>query len=113
MFKQGAIVLIPFPFTDLTAVKVRPAIVLSKKVLDNDIIVCFISSKKPRRLAPADIFIKKTERDFEKTGLKVDSVVRVGKIATLDKKIVLGELGEVNTTTRKNINNKLKFVLGI
>jgi len=81
MFKKGTVVLIPFPFTDLTAVKVRPAVILSKPTKGDDVIVSFISSRKVKKLQSTDIQIKRTEKDFDKTGLKTDSIIKIGKIA--------------------------------
>ncbi|MEM3388199.1 MAG: hypothetical protein QW491_02100 [Thermoproteota archaeon] len=51
---KGKIVLVPFPFTDLTAVKLRPALVLFEG--ERDVVVAFISSRVPRELKPTDVF---------------------------------------------------------
>ena len=84
---KGRIVLVPFPFTDLSGLKVRPALVLHVSK-GEDCVVAFISSARGRK-SPFEISIKATNQN----GLKVDSVLKVDKIATLQKKIVLGELG--------------------
>ena len=52
MSKKGKIVLIPFPFTDLSASKVRPAVIVSNFSQGEDIIVAFISSLKHRTQKP-------------------------------------------------------------
>lgn len=91
MFEFGAIVLVPFPFTDLSATKVRPALVVSRKPSrGSDVILCFISSKKFPKGAP----VIRLAADHV-TGLKVPSAVRLDKIATLDRRVILGELGRV------------------
>lgn len=90
MLEFGTIVLVPFPFTDLSATKVRPALVVSKPSHVADVILCFISSQKIRKGIPAI----RLSADGA-TGLKVPSVVRLDKIATLDRRIILGELGRV------------------
>ena len=84
MFNFGKVILVPFPFTDLSGYKVRPAVVISNKNSGEDIILAFISTntKKKRRF---EVFVKMNE----KNGLKADSVVLVSKIATLEKKVVL------------------------
>ena len=84
---KGRIVLVPFPFTDLSGQKVRPALVLHVSK-GEDSIVAFISSARGRKY-PFDVSIQATNRN----GLKMDSVIKVDKIATLQKKIILGEIG--------------------
>ena len=112
MFKQGAVVLIPFPFTDLSASKVRPAVIVSKHNEGDDVVVAFISSQKPPRLHRFDVLIADDGHGFASTGLKTTSVIKAAKLATLDKKIILGELGALNP---KNINvvcKKLGLLFG-
>ncbi|WP_144060554.1 hypothetical protein [Archaeoglobus sulfaticallidus] len=50
---KGKIVSIPFPFTDLSALKFRPALVLYES--NKDVVVAFISSKIPRQSAESDV----------------------------------------------------------
>ena len=89
MFAFGSIVLTRFPFTDLTGDKRRPALVVSR---DNDrrsdLVVCFITSV-PRE-GPDTAAIAATSG----TGLKVPSVVRFDKLATLDCAVIAGRLGD-------------------
>jgi mRNA interferase MazF len=89
VFAFGSIVLTRFPFTDLSGDKRRPALGVSR---DNDrrsdLVVCFITSV-PRSgpdTAPLDA--------LPGTGVKVPSVVRFDKIATLDRSVIAGKLGE-------------------
>ena len=82
---KGKIVLIPFPFTDLSGHKVRPALVLHNQKSGEDCIVSFISSVAEKKLGLFDIAAASSEQN----GLKTDSVINVNKIATLQKKIIL------------------------
>ena len=88
MFPFGSIVLTRFPFTDLSGDKRRPALVVSR---DNDrrpdLVVCFITSVP--RMGPDMAPIAATKE----TGLKVPSVVRFDKLATLDRSVVVGRIG--------------------
>jgi mRNA interferase MazF len=84
--KAGHIVLLPFPFTDLKGVKLRPALVLV--VSKVDVTVAFITSN----LAQRDAFDLVIEPDAQNR-LHVTSVVKVKKLATIDKSLVEYKLG--------------------
>ncbi|MCS7138966.1 MAG: type II toxin-antitoxin system PemK/MazF family toxin [Crenarchaeota archaeon] len=102
---KGKIVLVPFPFTNLTAVKLRPALVLFEG--ERDVVVAFISSRIPDELKPTDVLIKETHPDFKITGLKTSSVIKLDKIATLLKSMIIGEIGEIGPQIKKEINEKI------
>ena len=103
MYKQGSIVLIPFPFTDLSGVKVRPAVIVSSKTIGDDIIVAFISTNTKKK-GKFEVFLKMNTEN----GLKSNSVVVVSKIATLEKKTILGEIGQVSHVEIEQIQGKIK-----
>ena len=88
MFPFGIIVLARFPFTDLSGDKRRPALVVSR---DNDrrsdLVVCFITSVP--RSGPDMAPLAATAE----TGLKVPSLVRFDKLATLDRHVIAGKIG--------------------
>jgi mRNA interferase MazF len=102
---KGDIVLVPFPFTDLTGQKVRPALVLSVSKRGEDCIVAFISSQKSKRGAFDVLVVSSTSN-----GLKADSIIKVDKMATLQKKIVLGELGALESGILSYVDKKLKGI---
>ena len=108
---KGKIVLIPFPFTDLSATKLRPALVLYEG--DRDVIVAFISSKIPPEIFDTDVVIARTHLEFPLTGLKVDSVVKLDKVATLSKNLIIGEIGEIGPKLKDEINKKLRGIFQI
>lgn len=113
MFKRGTIVLVPFPFTDLSDEKVRPAVIISAKLRGDDVVVAFISSQRRIRLEPTDLALTSNNPGFQKSGLKTDSIIRLGKIATLDKKLILGELGQLDFNLQQQLSRKLKLLLGL
>jgi mRNA interferase MazF len=89
-FVKGDIVIIPFPFTDLSGNKKRPAFVMTDLIGD-DIIVCKITSKyKSDPLA-----LPLGARDFISGSLPVDSFIRPNKIFTADKNIILSVAGHL------------------
>ncbi len=98
--KKGKNVLIPFPFTDLKGNKNRQAVVLYANELD--VTVCFITTELKWQEA-FDILLTPTI----KNGLKVTSIIRVCKIATIDTDLILGELGELTQMQIKDLNKSL------
>ncbi|MDP2750819.1 MAG: type II toxin-antitoxin system PemK/MazF family toxin, partial [Nanoarchaeota archaeon] len=109
MYKVGDIILTPFPFTDLSGNKVRPALILGVQDVGDDVTVCFISSVIHDKLHKFDVLVDPKDKDFNKTGLKLKSVIKIVKIATLDKIVVLGKMGMLDL---KNLN-KVKEILKI
>src|SRR4030042_5812407 len=92
---KGKIVLVPFPFTDLTAAKLRPALVIYEG--EKDAVMAFISSTIPSEPSEVDILITKGHPSFRKTGLKVDSVIKLDKIATVLERILYAVFFHLNS----------------
>jgi mRNA interferase MazF len=106
---KGDIVLVPFPFTDLSGQKVRPALVLFSGLRGDDCIVAFISSLKEKRPQRFDVPVAASKQN----GLKIYSMIKVNKIATLQRKIALGELGKLEPPLMVHVNKKLRQLFQI
>jgi mRNA interferase MazF len=102
---KGKIVVIPVPFSDLRGSKRRPALVLHE--YRDDLVVAYISSKVPKNLSPTDVLVSHKSASFKRTGLLTDSVIMLGKPATIDRQLVLRVLGEVDDDLKEEINIKL------
>ena len=88
MFPFGSIVFARFPFTGLSGDKRRPALVISRgNDRRPDLVVCFITSVQ--RSGPDMAAIPATAG----SGLKVLSLVRFDKLATLDRSVIAGRIG--------------------
>ena len=92
-FVKGDVVIIPFPFTDLSGAKKRPAFVVADLPGD-DIIVCQITSKSKFDPFALPIGVP----DFISGGLPTDSFIRPNKIFTADKNIILAVAGRLDET---------------
>lgn len=106
MYKKGTIILTPFPFVDLSTSKVRPALILSKKPVNNYVTIAFISSQVSGKRPKGEMFLP--IKSDVKNGLKMDSVIVCSKIATLDKRVVLGEMGKASRSIMKKVDYSLK-----
>jgi mRNA interferase MazF len=107
-FSQGDVVLVPFPFTDLSAVKQRPALVLSPERLNNvrsDLIVAAITSQIPDALGEDEILL--SDADQRKAGLPKASIIKLGKIFTIHQGLIRKKLGRVSDPILENILQKL------
>lgn len=102
---QGDIILCPFPFSDQHAHKVRPALVVAKKPLDNHVILGFISSKSFEK-SPYDIQCKPSSTN----GLKVISTIRLSKIVAIDGQLVFGKMGRISDLDIKKVQSILKKI---
>lgn len=92
----GDIVLLKFPFTDTKTFKKRPALIIND-FNDGDIIVCRITSQIYTTLN--DIFVD----NWEKSGLKLPSVIRVHKLATLEKDMVEIIMGQIDISIKEKV----------
>ncbi len=110
---RGDIVLVPFPFTDLTARKVRPAVIISPDPQGADVLVAFISSVTPPTLAPTDWVVRAGDSEFAATGLKTTSVFRLGKLLTLHQSLILRRLGRVGPSTQRELDGRLRRAVGL
>jgi mRNA interferase MazF len=104
---KGDIVLVQFPFSDLSQTKLRPALVLVVSKTIDEITLCFISSQNPHSLTSDEFALAKSDDEFSQTGLKTDSKVRVAKIITLEHKLILRKIGELGHKQTKKLNQTL------
>lgn len=92
--KPGDIILVDFPFTIPKQSKVRPAVVITRtKDKYHDIVICAISSIAPGKISNREILIRKNDPSFVQTGLRVDSVIKIDRIATLRQANVITKIG--------------------
>lgn len=80
-YKWGGVVLVAFPLTDVSGTRRRPGLVLYDSG-DEDVMLARITTQQPRHRT--DIRLS----DWKATGLIVDSVVRLSKVATVKKSLV-------------------------
>lgn len=109
----GDVVLILFPFTDMSDTKVRPALVVSSATQlrqGPDAIFMAITANVSNQ-KPTDFFLDQTHPEFSATGLKKPSVFRVEKIHCLEKKLAVRRLGTVGPGIRSEISSRVNAVL--
>jgi mRNA interferase MazF len=105
-FIKGDIVVIPFPFSDLSGSKKRPAIVLTD-LQGDDIILCQITSQQTKDKYA--IAIK--DLDFKTGYLPAPSNIRPNRIFTADKNIIIKKVATLNENTVNTVIQKLISIL--
>ena len=102
---KGSIILAWFPFTDFSAEKLRPALVLFEGYLD--VTVAYISGEIPAKLLPSDLLILPGTSSYTSAGLKETSVLSIDKISIIDKNKTAGILGVADDDLKREINAKI------
>ncbi len=111
---KNSIILVPFPFDDFSATKVRPALCLTSEIGKlNHVIIAFISSKMPDDLIYSDVIIKKHSDYWKGTGLIVDSVIRLHKMVTIPKSLIRRKLGRINKDAERIVSDKIRQLFEI
>jgi mRNA interferase MazF len=112
---RGDIILVSFPFTDLSGQKVRPALVLAPSSVQ-DIIVAFITSQTgmpSQATDQAECRLSPGHPEFRGTGLKDASTVRLDKLATLHRGLVHRRLGRIGAETGATVASALRYVFAL
>ena len=97
---KGDIVLIPFPFSDLSGSKKKPAVILIESV--EDVTIAFITTQIKWN-SENDILLQPSDLN----GLKKVSLIRLNKLATIDKGLVIGRLGSLERSLIGLLNRNL------
>ena len=107
MIEEGQVVLFRFPQTDLKQGKMRPALVLRKLPGSyDDWLICMISSRL-YQVQTVDDVISVDDADFQDTGLKRESVVRVSRLAVIEGAVLEGAIGQISATRLQRIRTKI------
>jgi len=107
MFNQKDIVLIPFPYSDLSVSKKRPALIISNEKINRmqDRICCLVTTKSHKN----DLIIKKDS--FEEGTLPFKSFVRPHRIFTIHENAIIKKLCKINNNLHISVINKLNEYL--
>ena len=110
--EQRSIILIPFPYTDLTGAKKRPALVISSLDFNSksDDLVCCLITSNPEERQPA---IKITNKDMESGHLEFESKIKPYRLFTINKSLVYKFLGRLNLPKSKIVIDEINEIINI
>ncbi len=109
---KGKIVLIQFPFDDLSSSKVRPAYCLTNQIGGyQHIIFALITSRIPENPLHTDIILRPENPDFMMSGLRKSSAIRLDHLVTLRSSLIQRELGSLSLKPQTLIVDILSDIL--
>jgi mRNA interferase MazF len=109
-YSFGDIVLVPFPFTDQTSSKKRPAVIISSSSYHQrkqDLIIMAITSQ----LHLAHSSIEYEIQNWQNAGLLNPSIIK-SVVTTLDQSLVLKKLGKLSGVDQKALKKLINTILG-
>lgn len=109
-FEFGDIVLVPFPFTDQSATKKRPAVVISSHTYNTerpDLIIMAVTSQ----IKPTAIIGEVIVQDWQGAGLLKPSAIKP-VITTIEKPLVIRTMGRLKEGDQKAVRGSLEVILG-
>jgi len=108
MKRSGQVVLFRFPQTDLDTGKLRPALLLGKLPGEyDDWLICMVSSQIHHAAPEFDEVIREGDSDFSSSGLKAASVIRVGRLAVVEGRVLPGAIGQIAPERLERIKRHL------
>ena len=112
-FKRGDIILVPFPFTDFSTFKQRPALIISSNAFNRsreDVILVALTSQTESASKGGNYHIKGAEQ--KRSGLLREGVVLVGKVVTIDQRLIRNRLGSLSPKTLVEISKRISKIIG-
>jgi mRNA interferase MazF len=109
-YEFGDVVLVPFPFTDQSTTKQRPAVVISSAAYQrerHDLIILAITSQVRAAATVGEVSVK----DWKQAGLIKPSVMKP-VIATIERRLVRKRMGTLSTDDQQTLRAALTEIIG-
>ncbi|HEX8845577.1 MAG TPA: type II toxin-antitoxin system PemK/MazF family toxin [Pyrinomonadaceae bacterium] len=100
--KEGDVALTPVPQAD-GKIKNRPAIILREMPPYRDFLVCGVSTQLHQQVKDFDETISPSDADFPSSGLKSESLIRLGFLAVLPRSSIAGSIGSISSERHKRL----------
>lgn len=106
-YLKGDVILVRYPFTDLSGSKVRPSVVVSAPHVSNDVLIVPLTSKSSSLFAGEFVL-----EDWGDAGLNVPSIVKRG-VYTIEDRLVIKKIGSLSRADSNRLATSLKEWLGV
>ena len=109
-FKFGDIILVPFPFTDQSNTKKRPAVIISSHAYNTkrpDVIIMAVTPQ----IKPSPIIGEVIIQDWKDAGLLKPSAIKP-VMTTVEKKLIIKKMGPLKSNDLTELQESIKIILG-
>lgn len=104
---KNEVILVRYPFSDLSNSKIRPAVIISSAHISQDILITPLTSKTQLLLEGEFIL-----SDWKKAGLNVETAVKRG-IYTIEQSLILKKVGKLVSADATELQQSLRLWLGL
>jgi mRNA interferase MazF len=108
--KEGDLVIVPMPQAD-GIIKNRPAIILREMPPFRDILICGVSAQLRQAAKNFDELISPSDADFVSSGLKEESLIRLGFLVVAPRSKIVGSIGSISPERHKRLLQRLSGYL--
>ncbi|VAW42798.1 hypothetical protein MNBD_CHLOROFLEXI01-2749 [hydrothermal vent metagenome] len=111
MYERGDVVLIPFPFTDLSATKTRPAVIISSPLywrIRSEFLLAYVSAQVSKANPKLDYMLA----DWKSAGLLKPSFMRP-KIAAIEPSLVVHHVGKLSANDLSAVDECLRQAMSL
>lgn len=111
---KNKVVLVSFPFDDLTAAKVRPAVCLTEPIgPHNHVVLAFITSRIFESPLPTDLTLRFEDPEFSATGLRISSTLQLHRLMTATTALLQRELGFLPSNLQEQVTKRLRSLFAL
>ncbi len=101
-YSKNEIVLVQYPFSDLTSSKIRPAVIVNAPHVSQDILIVPLTSRTTALLAGEFVLA-----EWKRAGLNVETAAKRG-IFTINQKLVIKSIGQLVTVDAEKLESSLR-----
>ncbi len=106
-YSRGEVVLVRYPFSNLSGSKIRPAVIVNAPHISKDVLILPLTSKTKSLLAGEFVL-----KDWSQAGLNVETAVKRG-IYTVHQNLIAQRVGKLSDSDLKDLDNALRLWLGL
>jgi mRNA interferase MazF len=108
--KAGDVVIVPLPQAD-GRIKDRPAIILRAMPPFRDVLICGVSTQLRQAVKDFDEIISRSDTDFGSSGLREESLIRLGFLVVVPRSKIVGAIGSISPERHKRLLQRLSEYL--